>query len=424
MKFTSSIRVIMSHQPLCMYASSLLHSMAGDDEECNAEVWWLVAVGWWLSVQREPVTATPYRGTATGLILDCFTLQRLEDAAMSAHRTTIKLAQAHPPFFVGVDVGGTNIKIGVVDDLGETLVYRRIPTQATSGPDEGARRMGQAVREMIVEAGLTLPYVARIGLGTPGTMDVGRGVLIHPHNLPGWHDFPIRDRLKDEAGLPVTYANDANAAAYGEFWIGSGRDFHSLVLLTLGTGVGCGIIIGDLVVVGEHYHGAESGHMIIDCNDNARMCGCGHRGHLEAYASATAVISRTEEALAAGRKSSMTVRLEKGAKLTPLLVAEEATAGDRLATEIVMDTARYVGVGIVSLMHTIDPSGVLIGGAMTFGGNDSELGQRFLARVREEVHRRALPVPAEKTAIEFASLGADAGYIGAAGMARVEYRRK
>ncbi len=104
---------------------------------------------------------------------------------------------------------------------------------------------------------MTLPYIARVGLGTPGTMDVASGLLIHPHNLPGWHDFPIRDRLCHHCGLPVTYANDANAAAYGEFWVGSGREFHSLVLLTLGTGIGCGIIIGDLTIVGEHYHGGR-----------------------------------------------------------------------------------------------------------------------------------------------------------------------
>jgi glucokinase len=255
-------------------------------------------------------------------------------------------------------------------------------------------------------------------------MDVASGLLIHPHNLPGWHDFPIRDRLCQQAELPVTYANDANAAAYGEYWVGSGREFHSLVLLTLGTGIGCGIIIGDLAIVGEHYHGAESGHMIIDCGDNARMCGCGQRGHLEAYASATAVVKRTEEGIADGRKTSIAARAEKSGGTTPLMVADEAAAGDSYAMEIVMDTARYIGVGIVSLMHTIDPSGVLLGGAMTFGGHESELGRRFLARVQEEVKQRALPVPAAKTVIDFASLGADAGYIGAAGMARGEYRRK
>ncbi len=336
----------------------------------------------------------------------------------------LPLAEAQAPFFVGVDVGGTSIKIGLVDELGRTLGFSRIPTEPELGPEAACERIGNEVRRTIAAAGLTLPYVARVGLGTPGTMDVVSGKLIHPHNLPGWHEFGIRDRLAHHTQLPVSYANDANAAAYGEFWVGSGRDFHSLVLLTLGTGVGCGIIIGDLTIVGENYHGAECGHIIIDYREDARPCPCGLRGHLEGYASATAVVKRTDEALANGRKSSLAGRIARGQELSPLMVAEEAEAGDTLATEIVMETAAFVGIGAASIMHTIDPSGVLLGGAMTFGGEGSELGRRFLARVKEEVSRRALPVPAAKTKIGFASLGGDAGYIGAAGIARVEYRRK
>jgi glucokinase len=136
------------------------------------------------------------------------------------------------------------------------------------------------------------------------------------------------------------------------------------------------------------------------------------------------VIGRTRDAMAAGRATSMSARIAAGAELTPLLVAEEAEAGDGLALEIVMETARYLGLGIVTLLHTIDPSGVLIGGAMTFGGRDRELGRRFLERVREEVRRRAFPILAERTILDFATLGADAGVIGAAGIARVEHFRK
>ena len=197
-----------------------------------------------------------------------------------------------------------------------------------------------------------------------------------------------------------------------------------MVLFTLGTGIGGGIIIGDLLVIGEHSHGAECGHMIIDFRDDARMCPCGHRGHLEAYASATAVIKRTEESLAAGHKSSLTQRLEQGSELTPLLIGTEAEAGDSLSLEIVLDTARYLGIGTVSMMHAIDPSGIVLAGAMTFGGHGTELGRKFLATVKEEVQRRALPIPAAKTSIDFAMLGGDAGYIGVAGLARADHRRQ
>jgi len=270
---------------------------------------------------------------------------------MPAPRPFISAREAKRPLFVGIDLGGTNIKVGLVDDAGRSLDWHTTPTLVETGPEDAAR------------------------------------------------------------------------AAYGEFWVGSGRDFHSLVLLTLGTGIGCGIIIGDLSIDGENSHGAECGHIIINCDDDARMCGCGQTGHLEAYASATAVIKRTQEALDAGHKSSLVQRIAGGDELTPKLIADEAEAGDSLALEIVIETARYLGIGVVSLMHTIDPTGVLLGGAMTFGGNDTDLGRRFLERVREEARRRAFPVIARRTKIDYALLGGDAGYIGAAGIARLDHHK-
>ncbi|MBL8830391.1 MAG: ROK family protein [Planctomycetaceae bacterium] len=335
----------------------------------------------------------------------------------------ISRQQAQAPFFVGVDLGGTNIKVGVVDDLGRPLSWLSIKTDAPRGAEDATARMGQAVQQAIRQAGLQPQDAVYAGLGSPGTMDIPAGMLLEPVNMPTWKNYPIRDRLSFHCGLPVAFANDAGAAAYGEFWVGSGRELASLVLLTLGTGVGGGIIVGGFSIDGEHSHGAECGHLIIDYHDDARMCGCGQRGHLEAYASATAVIQRASEALAADRTSSLHQRIAAGEALSPLLLAQEAERGDALSRDIVLETARYLGVGIVSFMHTIDPAGVIIGGAMTFGGHESPLGCEFLARIRQEVRSRAFPVPAAKTKIDFASLGGDAGYIGAAGIARVAYRR-
>jgi glucokinase len=153
------------------------------------------------------------------------------------------------------------------------------------------------------------------------------------------------------------------------------------------------------------------------------MCPCGQRGHIEAYCSAKSVVRRTHEALAACRKTSITQRIAAGDELTPLMLSEEAEKGDELSLEIILETARYLGVGVVNLMHTIDPEGVVLGGAMTFGGHDHALGRRFLERIREEVRHRAFPVLAKKTTIDFAALGGDAGYIGAAGVARLQHRR-
>lgn len=342
---------------------------------------------------------------------------------MASQREFVRVEDGLPPFYVGVDLGGTTVKLGLVDDRGLTIAWDSIDTEVQTGPEDASRRIGEAVRRLIQTARVEPSAVARVGLGSPGTLDIPAGIMINPMNFPGWGAFPIRDRVSEHSGLPVAFVNDASAAAYGEFWVGSGREFQSMILLTLGTGVGCGIIIGNLIIEGEHGFGTECGHIVIDFGDNARMCPCGHSGHLEAYASANAVIKRTQEALDSGRPSSLLQRLAHGATLSPLLVAEEAEAGDELADQIVMDTACYLGVGIVTLVHTIDPSGVLLGGAMTFGVRDSKLGRRFLRRVQQEFRRRTFPVLAEKTKIDFATLGGDAGYLGAAGIARLEHEK-
>jgi glucokinase len=338
-------------------------------------------------------------------------------------RQFISAAEARAPYFVGIDLGGTTVKLGVLDDLGRPLCRHSLPTHVERGPENGACRMGRAVREAIAALGLDAAAVARVGLGSPGILDVRGGVMVNPTNFPRWGGFPLRDRVSHHCGLPVAFVNDANAAAYGEFWVGSGRSFRSLILLTLGTGVGCGIIIGDVIVEGENGHGAECGHVLIDPSPSGRRCSCGMTGHLEAYASATAVIQRTGEALELGRPSTLGKRLADGSELTPRMVAEEAEAGDALSMRIVLQTARYLGIGIVSVLHTIDPACVLLGGAMTFGGRQSELGRRFLRAVCHHVKRRTFPTLAARLQIDFATLGTDAGYIGAAGIARLEHHK-
>jgi glucokinase len=342
---------------------------------------------------------------------------------MSVPVPLVSESEAERPLFVGVDVGGTNLKFGLVDNLGRTVRQSRIPTEVEKGPDDAVGRMAASIRAIISDRGLAYDDLTAVGLATPGTMDVPAGMMLEPHNLPTFRQFPIRDRLREACGKPVAFANDANAAAYGEYWVGSGKDYPSIIMLTLGTGLGGGIIVGDVSIDGEHSHGSECGHIIIDHNEQARVCPCGQPGHLEAYASATGLIKRTEEELATGRPTSVRARLDDGAKLSPLLLAQEAEKGDAFALELILDTAMYLGIGVVTLMHTIDPGAVVLGGAMDFGGHESDLGRRFLQRVRDEVQQRAFPVLAEKVTIDFASLGGDAGYIGAAGIARTAYQK-
>jgi glucokinase len=264
----------------------------------------------------------------------------------------------------------------------------------------------------------------RAGLATPGPMDIAKGIILRPGNLPGWWDFPIRDRVSHHTKLPVTFANDANAAAYGEFWSGAGAQYHSLVLLTLGTGVGGGIIVGDTLIEGEHSCGSECGHILVNPADDAPMDSLGKRGSLESYGNASALIDRTTRALANVSDAPLGKRVAAGEAITPQLIAQEAERGDQVAHRAIMETAHWLGIGIVTFIHTIDPDAVILGGAMTFGGNESPVGRAFIQTIRDTVRPRLLEPLRDAVRIEFASLGGDAGYIGAAGLARLEHRKK
>jgi glucokinase len=259
--------------------------------------------------------------------------------------------------------------------------------------------------------------IAAIGVATPGTMDIPAGIILDPPNLKPWQNVPVRRYVQERFDLPTAFQNDANAAAYGEFWAGAGKDAHSLVMFTLGTGVGGGIIIGDLIVEGEHSHGAELGHMKIEMT-KPRQCGCGRWGCLEAYASATAVVKRTHEALAAdGGKSALHAIAKPSGEITSKEVFDAAAGGDALAEKIVEETAYCLAVGAINMMHTIDPDMIVYSGGMIAAGEE------FLDRIRRHVKELAFPVPAAKTRICYAKLGSDAGFIGAAACGRLLLRQ-
>ena len=324
-------------------------------------------------------------------------------------------APPRPPFYLGIDLGGTNIKGGVVDDDGRPVSSVSLPTNAADGPDAGLDSLAEAGRRAVEASGLGWDKVAAVGLGSPGTMDLRRGLLLDPPNLPGWTDLPIRDRLGERLGKPTVLQNDANAAAFGEYWAGAGRETRSLVLFTLGTGIGCGIVAEGRIIEGRHSHGGECGHIVVQM-DGGRRCSCGALGHLEAYASATALVKRAEEALDADRRSTLHEARRRG-ELSSRSVAEAAERGDDLARGLLRETARYLAVGATNLMHTIDPDVVLFSGGMIAAG------EPFLDDVRREIRAIAFPVPAASTRVAYAELGGDAGFIGAAGCARQAFGR-
>lgn len=314
-------------------------------------------------------------------------------------------------YYVGLDVGGTTMKACVVDDDGNAAPNVSMATEPHKGQEHGLATMCETIRRAISAAGRKLGDIAGIGVATPGTMDIAAGVILDPPNLKPWQNVPVRQFIQDTFQIPTAFQNDANAAAYGEYWVGAGREVKSIVLFTLGTGIGGGIIINDRVVEGQHSHGGEIGHMKIELS-NPRQCGCGRYGCLEAYASATAVVKRAKEALPMHAHSRLTALLSRNEELSSRAIFMAADAGDPLAKQIVDETAYYLAVGAINMMHIIDPEAVIFAGGMTAAGDS------FIQRIRQYVRELAFPVPATRTLIRYAQLGSDAGFIGAAACAK------
>ena len=318
--------------------------------------------------------------------------------------------------YVGLDVGGTTMKAAVVDDAGRPLSEPVVmDTRPERGQDAGLETMCETIRRAVAAAGLTPGDVTAIGVATPGLMDIKAGLILDPPNLKPWKNVPVRDHVAKAFGKPTAYQNDANAAAYGEFWVGAAQDAKSMVLFTLGTGVGGGIIIGDVVVEGEHSHGGELGHLRIDTPDRGRLCGCGARDCLEAYASATNVVRRAREEMAAYRGDTGLKRFytANDDEFTAKDVFDLAAAGDALAAKVVDDTAYYLALGACAAQAVVDPEMIVFGGGM------ADAGEWFRAKIEGHVRRFGLPFPTRTLKITLAKLGSDAGFIGAAGCARL-----
>ncbi len=209
-------------------------------------------------------------------------------------------------FYLGIDLGGTNVKAGVVDSEGRSRNVNAVSekTDAERGYEQGLSQICKAGLRAISEAGLRKEDIVAVGVGSPGPMDLKKQIIINPHNLPGWENRALARDVGEKLGLKSVLQNDANAAAFGEFWVGVGREFNSLVQFTLGTGIGCGIVIDGRVLEGEHSHGGEAGHIRI-ATDGARLNGTGLYGSLEGYAGAKGIVERTYSALASGQTSSL-----------------------------------------------------------------------------------------------------------------------
>lgn len=313
-------------------------------------------------------------------------------------------------YIIGVDLGGTNIVVGAMSDDGtRQFGMHSEPTQAEDGADGVIQRMARMVETTITttmrETGAAREDFKGVGIGAPGPLDRERGVVLLTPNL-GWTEVPLRDRMRELTGLPATLDNDANCATYGEWWIGAARGARNVIGMTIGTGIGGGIIFD-----GRLYHGSsdvagEIGHTTID--QTGRRCGCGNYGCLEAYASGPAIAERAREALAFDQ-SSILPELVGGnlARITAQTVYEAASQGDPVAREVVRDTARFLGTGIANLLNIFNPDVVVIAGGVT------QAGDALFIPLRAEVRRRAFKPAVDACRIVPGELPGTAGVVGA-----------
>lgn len=312
-----------------------------------------------------------------------------------------------PDLLVGVDLGGTNLKAGVVTTAGEIIARDRAKTLSEEGPRAVVKRMSDLSRTVASKAGAKMDDVIAVGVGSPGPLSALRGVVIFTPNLPGWTDIPVAQWMREDLDRPVFLENDANSACWGEFWLGAGREVTSMIIVTLGTGLGGGIVHEGKLMRGSTESAGHIGHVIVE--PGGRPCGCGGRGCVEQYASATAVARNAREHLAAGEHSRFLTKPPD--QITARDVAEAAEKGCTLCNDILTQAGRYLGMALADMANVINPDLAVIGGGM------ANAGERLLAPVRDQVHDHALEVAAEHMRIEPAALGEDAGFVGAAGLA-------
>ncbi len=303
---------------------------------------------------------------------------------------------------VGVDLGGTQIRVVLAKADGELLSRQRMQTRPEEGVQAVIDRIIHGVRAVIAQ-GSSPPQ--GIGIGSPGPLDPHNGIILAAPNL-GWENVPLKDILEERLSLPVVVGNDANAAALAEWQFGAGMGARDLVYMTISTGIGGGIVSGGRLLLGRDGMAGEIGHTSVEAC--GRRCKCGNVGCVEAYASGPAIAAQAVEAIRGGRVSRITSFVHDDLDgITPKVVARAARTGDTLARELLESAAFYIGVALVNVIHTLAPEIILLGGGV------AESGDLPLDTIRKTVQERTIACMAKNVRIERAALGGDAGVLGA-----------
>ena len=318
-------------------------------------------------------------------------------------KATVLLTTNQPDFYVGIDLGGTNIAAAVVDGNGVIYGRSKRKTNAPRAYEEIFEDMAECAKDAATESGIPFDTIKSVGIGCPGAIDTKNGIIEFSNNL-GFYDVPVTECMEKLLGKKIYIENDANAAAWGEYLAGSGKGTDSLVMITLGTGVGSGIIEGGHLLTGAYGKGAELGHMVI--RTNGEKCTCGRKGCFEAYASATALIRQTKNAMKADKETEMW-------KISKSLSAVDGktafSAKDKTAKNVVKTYLGYLSEGVVNIVNIFQPEVICLGGGV------SNAGEKILKPIRKSVKEKAFSrFGKQQTDVRLARLGNDAGIIGAA----------
>lgn len=308
---------------------------------------------------------------------------------------------------LGIDLGGTNIAAAVVDENYAIVGRGKVKTALPRPADEICDSMAEAARLAVADAGLAMTDIVAMGIGTPGAVEPTKGIVTYSNNL-GFENTPLCQMMKDRTGVDFYIENDANAAAYGEFLAGAGKGTKDFVAITLGTGVGGGIIIGGKLFSGSNYAGGELGHTVI--NVDGELCSCGRRGCFEAYASATALIRQTKAAMEEDKNSVMWELAGGDINAVNGRTAWDGwRKGDKTATQVVENYCKYVAEGSANIINIFQPEKMCIGGGIS---NEKD---NLIVPVNKLVSERIYTRNTDKSDKVFvAALGNDAGIIGAA----------
>lgn len=306
---------------------------------------------------------------------------------------------------IGVDIGGTNVKIALVDEKGIIAYSNSVPTRAEMGYEYTIQNIINTIKESLKESNNDISNIGGIGFGLPGQIDSMNGIVRLLPNIPGWVEVPLAKIVQSEFNVPVKLDNDVRVATLGELNFGAGKGCQNLVCITVGTGVGSGIVLNGQLIRGASMTAGEIGHVVVE-KDNGEICGCGSRGCLEAYASGPSVVKMAKEYIMGG-KSTKFKEIAQGNEITPFMVYEAAKQGDAVAKQIFNIVGEYLGVAMVSVVNLLNPEKIIVGGGV------GQAGDLILNPIREAIQKRCIPTSAAAVSVVPAQLGESAGVVGA-----------